>query len=177
MSGEVGTLAMLRSTDTDDPTVATSVIRKYPALFSWLDLIDLNVLLILTLMTVVAGFNMISSLLILLFRHTSTIGTLKAMGMTDRDISSVFLRVSSNLVLKGMAVGNAAALLFCLIQGTTHAIKLDPANYFVSFVPVSVNLPMILLADALAYGVIMLLLLIPCLFIAKVDPARTVRAQ
>ena len=177
MSGEVGTLAMLRSTDTDDPTVATSVIRKYPALFSWLDLIDLTVLLILTLMTVVAGFNMISSLLILLFRHTSTIGTLKAMGMTDRDISSVFLRVSSNLVLKGMAVGNAAALLFCLIQGTTHAIKLDPVNYFVSFVPVSVNLPMILLADALAYGVIMLLLLIPCLFIAKVDPARTVRAQ
>ncbi len=177
MSGEVGTLAMLRSTDVDDPTVATSVIRKYPALFSWLDLIDFNVLLILTLMTVVAGFNMISSLLILLFRHVSTIGTLKSMGMTDRDISSVFLRVSSTLVLKGMLIGNAAALLFCLIQGTTHWIKLDPANYFVSFVPVAVNLPMILLADAIAYGVIMLLLLIPCLFIAKVDPARTVRAQ
>ena len=177
MSGEVGTLAMLRSTDVDDPTVATSVIRKYPALFSWLDLIDFNVLLILTLMTIVAGFNMISSLLILLFRHISTIGTLKSMGMTDRDISSVFLRVSSSLVLKGMLIGNAAALLFCLIQGTTHWIKLDPANYFVSFVPVSVNLPMILLADALAYGVIMLLLLIPCLFISKVDPARTVRAQ
>ena len=177
MSGEVGTLAMLRSTDVDDPTVATSVIRKYPALFSWLDLIDFNVLLILTLMTIVAGFNMISSLLILLFRHISTIGTLKSMGMTDRDISSVFLRVSSSLVLKGMLIGNAAALLFCLIQGTTHWIKLDPANYFVSFVPVSVNFPMILLADALAYGVIMLLLLIPCLFISKVDPARTVRAQ
>ena len=177
MSGEVGTLAMLRSTDVDDPTVATSVIRKYPALFSWLDLIDFNVLLILTLMTVVAGFNMISSMLILLFRHVSTIGTLKSMGMTDRDISSVFLRVSSTLVLKGMLIGNAAALLFCLIQGTTHWIKLDPANYFVSFVPVAVNLPMILLADAIAYGVIMLLLLIPCLFIAKVDPARTVRAQ
>ena len=177
MSGEVGTLAMLRSTDVDDPTVATSVIRKYPALFSWLDLIDFNVLLILTLMTVVAGFNMISSLLILLFRHVSTIGTLKSMGMTDRDISSVFLRVSSTLVLKGMLIGNAAALLFCLIQGTTHWIKLDPANYFVSFVPVAVNLPMILLADVIAYGVIMLLLRIPCLFIAKVDPARTVRAQ
>ena len=177
MSGEVGTLAMLRSTDVDDPTVATSVIRKYPALFSWLDLIDFNVLLILTLMTVVAGFNMISSLLILLFRHVSTIGTLKSMGMTDRDISSVFLRVSSTLVLKGMLIGNAAAMLFCLIQGTTHWIKLDPVNYFVSFVPVAVNLPMILLADAIAYGVIMLLLLIPCLFIAKVDPARTVRAQ
>ena len=176
-STEVGTLVMLRSTDMDDPTVATSVIRKYPQLFNWLNLIDFNVLLILALMTVVAGFNMISGLLILLFRHVSTIGTLKSMGMTDRDISSVFLRVSSNLVLKGMVLGNAAALLFCLIQGTTHLIKLDPANYFVPFVPVSVNLPMILLADLVAYCVIMLFLLIPCLFISKVDPAKTVRAQ
>ena len=128
-------------------------------------------------MTVVAGFNMISSLLILLFRHTSTIGTLKAMGMTDRDISSVFLRVSSNLVLKGMAAGNAAALLFCLVQGVTHAIKLDPANYFVSFVPVHVNPLLIVGADLVSFAVILLLLLIPCLFISRVDPATTVRAQ
>ena len=177
MSGEVGALALLHAGDTDDPTVATSVVRRYPQLFNWLNLIDLNVLLILALMTVVAGFNMISGLLILLFRHVSTIGTLKSMGMTDRAISSVFLRMSSTLVLKGMALGNGAALLFCLIQGTTRLIRLDPSNYFVSFVPVSVNLPMILLADALAYGIIMLLLLSPCLFISKVDPARTVRAQ
>lgn len=177
MSEEVGYLTMLRASDWDEPTVATSVIRKYPQLFDWLGLIDLNVLLILVLMTVVAGFNMISGLLILLFRHISTIGTLKAMGMTDRDITSVFLRVSSSVVLKGMLIGNAAALLFCLIQGTTHVLKLNPVNYFVSFVPVSIHLPMILLADVLAYAAILLLLTIPCLFISKVDPARTVRAQ
>ena len=177
MSEEVGYLTMLRSADWDEPTVATSVIRKYPQLFDWLGLIDLNVLLILVLMTVVAGFNMISGLLILLFRHISTIGTLKAMGMTDRDITSVFLRVSSSVVLKGMLIGNAAALLFCLVQGTTHILKLNPVNYFVSFVPVSVDLPMILLSDVLAYAAILLLLTIPCLFISKVDPARTVRAQ
>ena len=69
------------------------------------------------------------------------------------------------------------ALLFCLVQGTTHLLKLDPANYFVSFVPVSVHLPLILVADVVAYGAIMLLLLIPCLFISKVDPAKTVRAR
>ena len=177
MAEQVGTWAMLRADDVDDPTVATSVVRKYPQLFNWLNLIDFNVVLILILMTIVAGFNMISGLLILLFRHISTIGILKSMGMTDRDISSVFLRVSSHLVLKGMLIGNGAALLFCLIQGTTHLIKLNPANYFVSFVPVSVSVPWILIADLVSYGVIMLLLLIPCLFIAKVDPARTVRAQ
>jgi len=174
---EIGSLSLLMSDDDDDSLVATSVIQRYPQLFSWLNLIDFNVLFILVLMTIVAGFNMISGLLILLFRNISTIGILKSMGMTDRNIASVFLRVSSQLVLKGMAIGNALALLFCLIQGTTHMLKLNPANYFVSFVPVAVNVPMIILADVISYLVIMVLLLIPSLFISKVDPAKTVRAQ
>lgn len=174
---EVGSMSLLLSGDDDDALVATSVIQRYPQLFSWLNLIDFNVLFILVLMTIVAGFNMISGLLILLFRNISTIGILKSMGMTDRNIASVFLRVSSQLVLKGMAIGNALALLFCLIQGTTHVLKLNPANYFVSFVPVAVNLPMIILADVISYLVIMVLLLVPSLFISKVDPAKTVRAQ
>lgn len=176
-TSEIGSIALLNADEDDDTLYAASVQDKYPQLFSWLDLIDFNVLVILLLMTVVAGFNMISGLLILLFQHISTIGTLKSMGMTDRSIAGVFLRVSSVLVLKGMAVGNALALLFCAVQGTTHFIKLNPDNYFVSFVPVSVNIPMILLADAGAFLGIMLLLLIPCLFISKVDPAQTVRTQ
>ena len=143
--------------------------------FDWLNLLDFNVWVILILMTVVAGFNMVSGLLILLFRSISTIGTLKSLGMTDRAIGKVFLRVSSRLVLTGMAIGNGLALLFCLVQGTWHLIKLNPVNYFVSWVPVHVNLPLILLADLVAYGAIMLILLIPTLFIARVDPAKTVR--
>lgn len=156
---------------------AKSLYQRYSTLFDWLELIDMNVLAILVLMIIVAGFNMISGLLILLFRSTSTIGTLKSMGMTDKGIASVFLRLSARHTLLGMLLGNAAALLFCLVQGTTHLIKLNPANYFVPFVPVSVNVPMIILADAIAFGVIMLLLLIPTLFISKVDPARTVRVR
>lgn len=174
---EIGTLALEYAGTYDDAFVASSALDRYPQLFDWLNLIDFNVVAILILMTIVAGFNMISGLLILLFQNISTIGTLKAMGMTDKSIASVFLRVSSNLVLKGMAVGNALALAFCAIQGSTHLLKLNPENYFISFVPVSVNIPMILLADAVAYLAIMLLLLIPTLFISKVDPAQTVRAQ
>lgn len=174
---EIGTLALEYAGTYDDAFVASSALDRYPQLFDWLNLIDFNVVAILILMTIVAGFNMISGLLILLFQNISTIGTLKAMGMTDKSIASVFLRVSSNLVLKGMAVGNALALAFCAIQGSTHLLKLNPENYFISFVPVSVNIPMILLADAVAYLAIMLLLLIPMLFISKVDPAQTVRAQ
>ncbi|MBR3011871.1 MAG: ABC transporter permease [Bacteroidales bacterium] len=174
---EIGTLALVHAGDDDDILVASSLLDKYPQLFDWLNLIDFNALAVLILMTVVAGFNMISGLLILLFRNISTIGTLKAMGMTDRSISSVFLRVSSHLVLKGMLIGNAIALALCALQNATHVLKLNPDNYFISYVPLKVNLPLILLADALAYGVIMLLLLIPVRFISKVDPAVTVRAQ
>ncbi|MCR5245271.1 MAG: hypothetical protein K6C31_03020 [Bacteroidales bacterium] len=150
---------------------------RYSSLFNWLDLVDFNVLAILVLMTVVAGFNMISGLLIMLFRNIHTIGTLKALGMNGGGISAVFLRVASRIVLKGMLAGNALALLFCLVQGRTHLLKLNPENYFVSFVPVSVSIPQILLVDAWAYLVIMLLLLIPCLFISRVDPAETVRVR
>ena len=174
---EIGTLALLMADAEDDDLIATPVTDKYSRIFDWLDLIDLNVMVILILMTVVAGFNMISGLLILLFQNISTIGILKSMGMTDRSISELFLRVSSALVLKGMAIGNILALLFCALQSLTHFIRLNPENYFISFVPVSVNVPMILLADLLAYVAIMLLLLLPTLFISKVDPAQTVRAQ
>ena len=176
-AGRIGTRILLLTPEDEDTALATSALDKYPQIFSWLDLIDLNVLLILVLMTVVAGFNMVSGLLILLFRNISTIGTLKALGMTDRNISEVFLRVASGIVLKGMLAGNAAALLFCALQGSTHLLKLDPENYFVSFVPVHLHLPAVIAADFAAYLAIMLILLLPGLFIARIDPARTVRAR
>lgn len=159
------------------PLIATSAVNRYGHMFDWLDLIDFNVLAILALMILVAAFNMISGLLIMLFRNISTIGTLKAMGMDDVSISKVFLRISSGVVLKGMLIGNVISLVLCAVQSVTHIIKLNPANYFVSFVPVQVNPLQIILADVIAYGVIMLLLLIPSLFISKVDPAQTVRVK
>ena len=76
-----------------------------------------------------------------------------------------------------MAVGNAVAILFCVIQGATHLLKLDPENYFVSYVPVHLDIGAVLIADAAAFAVIMFLLLIPSLFISKVDPAQTVRVR
>lgn len=161
----------------EDILRAVTAQRRYPQLFDWLNLIDFNVLAIILLMTVVAGFNMISGLLILLFRNISTIGTLKSMGMGNRAIGGVFLRLSARIVAAGMLAGNAFALLFCFIQNSTHLIKLNPENYFVSFVPVSVNLPLVLIVDAVAFVIIMLLLLIPTLFISKVDPAVTVRVK
>ena len=172
---EIGSLVSLYQNG--DDMVATSSVSRYPQLYSWLSLIDFNVGIILLLMTVVAGFNMISGLLILLFENISTIGILKSMGMTNKSISKVFLAASARLVSVGMLIGNVSAILICIIQKTTHILKLNPENYYVSFVPVNIDLVQILMADALSFVAIMLLLLIPCLFISKVDPAQTVRVR
>lgn len=173
----IGTLINAYSSDDEESVIASSSVSSYPQLFDWLSLIDFNVLLILILMTIVAGFNMISGLLIMLFENISTIGLLKSLGMTDRAISKVFLSSSAILVAKGMLAGNALAILFCIIQDTTKVLRMNPENYFVSFVPVKMDFGMILTADILAFVLIMLLLLIPCLFISKVDPADTVRVR
>lgn len=175
MAQEIGSIAMLYSSDDDSSVVSVSTAEANPQLFDWLSLIDFNVAVILALMTVVAGFNMVSGILILLFENISTIGILKSLGMTDRSIARVFLRASSVIVLKGMLAGNVLAILFCVIQGTTQLIPLDPSNYFIPYVPVHLEIWKILAADAAAYLLIMLLLLLPSMFISRVDPARTVR--
>ena len=177
LTDEIGMRLLLSGEEVEEDLVATSSVRSYPQIFDWLDLLDFNVLVILILMIVVAGFNMISGLLIVLLRNIATIGTLKTMGMADRAIGKVFLRVSAGVVLKGMLAGNAVGLLLLLIQQATHVLKLDPANYFVSYVPVHIDLPWILAADLVAFAAILLLLLIPTLFIARVDPAVSVRAD
>lgn len=177
VNDEIGTYINAWSSEDEEFVVSVSSVSSYPQLFDWLDLIDFNVFVILVLMTIVAGFNMISGLLIMLFENISTIGLLKAIGMTDRAISKVFLSSSAFLVFKGMAVGNLLAVLFCVIQDKTGLLRLDPENYFVSSVPVDLDLGMVLTADAISFVVIMILLLIPCLFISKVDPADTVRVK
>ena len=161
----------------EDALYVTSSEESYRQIFDWLKLLDFNVLVILILMTVVAGFNMVSGLLIMLLRNIPTIGTLKTMGMSDRAIGRLFVRIGARAVFKGMLIGNALALLFCLVQGATHLIPLDPANYFVSWVPVHINLLWVLLADVAAFAGIIALLWLPSRVVASIDPAKTVKAD
>ena len=173
-------IGFILSTSPDEDENGLYVIssaRSYPQIFDWLGLLDVNVLIVLILMTLVAGFNMISGLLVMLLRNIPLIGTLKALGMQDRAIGRLFVRIGAEAVLKGMLVGNALAFLFCLIQGTPHLIKLDPANYFVSFVPVHLPFWGILGADIAAFLGIVLLMWLPALSISKIDPAETVKAD
>ena len=155
----VSTLLLDSGHPEEEDLLVTTASASYPQVFDWLTLLDFNVVIILVLMTLVAGFNMVSGLLVMLLRNIGTIGTLKTLG------------------IKGMLVGNALALLFCWIQGTWHLIPLDPANYFVSWVPVHVNVLWILGADAAAFLGILALLWLPSRVIARVDPAATVKAD
>ena len=177
ISAQVGAILLDRGVPEEEDLYVSSSRRQYPQVFDWLELLDFNVLVILLLMTVVAGFNMVSGLLILLLRNISTIGTLKTLGMDDKAVGGVFVRVGAGVVLKGMLIGNALALLFCLVQGTTHLIPLDPANYFVSYVPVHVNLLWIMAADIMAFLVILAMLWLTARYVSRIDPAQTVKAD
>ena len=162
----------------DEPSIFTVPLEdKYYVLFDWLNLLDLNVVVILALMIAVAGFNMVSGLLILLFEKISFIGLLKALGMATWGVSKVFLTKSAMIVLQGMVYGNAVALAFCLLQKHFAIIKLDPANYFVSAVPISFDPGSLLLMNAIAFVAINVIMLLPCLFISKINPAATMRVK
>lgn len=161
----------------DDFMMANTIADSFPQIFDWIELIDFNVLFVIILMMIVAGFNMISGLLIILFEHTSMIGLLKSMGMRTSSIIWTFMIGASRQVFTGMLLGNIIAVLLCYIQSNFHVITLDPVNYFVSYVPVNLDVMTILAIDVIAFVVIMVVLLIPSLFISRVDPARTMRMR
>ena len=167
------------STESEDDTslFVTDIRRLYGHLFDWLALIDLNVWMILALMVVVAGFNMISALLIILFEQISTIGLLKALGMTSREVGRVFLLRAGQLVGKGMLWGNMAGIVLCLIQRYTHILKLDPANYFVSFVPIRLQAGPLILLNLAAALLLMAIVSLATRFISRISPDRTMRVE
>ena len=159
----------------DDQLLAVSSADRFSQIFDWIELIDFNVLFVLILMIAVAAVNMMTGLLIMLFENISTIGLFKSLGMRDRNIMNVFMTRAAGTVLKGMLIGNAVAFAFCFIQDKTHLISLDPVNYFVSYVPVYINIASVLAADAIAFVSIIALLVLPSLFILRIDPSKTVK--
>lgn len=148
-----------------------------PQIFAWLDLLDLNVWVILFLMIGVAGFTMISGLLILIIERTQMIGILKALGADNRTIRKVFLWLSVFLIGKGMLWGNAIGITFCLLQSKLSLFKLDPATYYVDTVPVSINIWIFLLLNVGTLLASVLMLLGPSFLITKIDPASSMRYE
>ena len=148
--------------------------RTRPVL-SWLELLDLNVMVILVIMLCVAGVTMVSGLLILILERTTTIGVLKALGASNRRIRRIFLVYAGHILVRGMVIGNVFAFLLALLQSQFHLVRLDPATYYVDAVPLAYD-PVWLIGINLATLLITLLtLVLPAFIVSVVQPAKTIR--
>ena len=154
-----------------------TVEEANPQIFAWLDLLDLNVWVILILMTGVAGFTMISGLLIIILERTNMIGVLKALGADNTAIRKVFLSFSVFLIGRGMVWGNVIGLLFIFIQSQFNLFKLDPSIYYIDRVPVEFNLWLYLLLNVCTLIVSVLMLVGPSYLIAHIHPAKSIRFE
>ena len=149
----------------------------HSGLFAWLDVLDINVWIILALMLGIAGFTMISGLLIIIFERTSTIGTLKSMGASNKTVRKVFMRLASYIIVNGMLIGNAAGLAIALAQQWFHLMPLDPVNYYLDSVPMQVELGWLIPLNVVMFSLSMLMMLIPCAVISRIDPSKSIRFE
>lgn len=154
-----------------------TIQEAYPQIFAWLDLLDTNVWVILILMTGVAGFTMISGLLIIILERTNMIGVLKSLGADNTSIRRIFLTFAVFLIGRGMLWGNAIGLAFCLVQYFFRPFKLDPATYYVNAVPIELNVGMYLLLNIATMAISVLMLVGPSYLITRIHPAKSVRFE
>ncbi|HRT78056.1 MAG TPA: ABC transporter permease [Paludibacteraceae bacterium] len=156
----------------------TQTIKQLnPQIFSWLDLLDMNVWVILLLMLSVAGFNMISGLLILILERTNMIGILKSLGATNWSVRKIFLYHSFFLIAKGMFWGNLIGLSICALQYFTGIIPLDPEAYYVASVPVAFPWGYIVLLNIGTFVASILMMIAPSYLITKISPAKIIRYE
>ena len=148
-----------------------------PQIFDWLALLDTNVWLILGLMFLVAGITVISMLLIIIIEKTSTIGMLKAMGASNGFVRNVFLRRSVRILLLGMLIGNIVGIGFCLLQQYTGFVSLNPETYYLSAVPIELRWTTVIVLNAVAFALWLLMLLIPTGIINRIRPSRSIRFE
>ncbi|HUS85817.1 MAG TPA: FtsX-like permease family protein [Bacteroidales bacterium] len=153
----------------------TNIRIKYPQIFDWLNFQDTNVVVILILMLLVAGFNMVSGLLILILEKTNMIGILKALGSDDNLIRKIFIYQSVYLISTGLLWGNILGLGLAFIQKKFSLISLDPSSYYLTTVPININLIHILLLNAGTMSIIILMLLIPSQLISRITPVKAIR--
>jgi lipoprotein-releasing system permease protein len=155
----------------------TTLRNAFPEIFNWLAILDMNVLIILIIMVVVAGFNMISGLLIMLLEKISMIGILKSMGMTDFSIRKIFMYRSSLIVLKGLLYGNILGLSLCILQQYFGIIHIDPKSYFFSTAPVNIGWLSVILLNICSFAFITLTQIIPTMVITRISPDKTMRKE
>ncbi len=152
-----------------------SITQQYPEIFDWLSILDLNVWVILFLISMVAGFNMISGLLVLILERSNMIGVLKSLGSPNWSIRKVFLYLSVFLTSRGMLWGNIIGISLITIQKLFHVIKLNPETYYVDVAPVNFSLFHLVLLNVGSLIITFLMLIIPSYLVSKISPDKTIR--
>ncbi len=167
-----------RTVDPYGETYSSETIQEAnPQIFSWLDLLDLNVWIILGLMVCVAGFTMISGLLIIILERTNMIGLLKALGAKNRTIRHTFLWFATFIIGKGLLFGNIIGLGLVVLQRFTGLIKLDAQTYYVSTVPVELDPVLIVLINVATLLISVLVLIVPSFLVSHIHPAKSMHYE
>ena len=151
-----------------------SIFDLYPALFDWLNLLDMNVVIIIILMIAVASINMITALLILILERMNMIGILKAMGSTDIQISKIFLYMAGNIIGKGLVLGNIFGIGLAYLQQEYGFLTLDQSAYYLNKVPIELVTTDILWINLGSFAICMFILLIPSRFVSRIQPVKTI---
>ena len=152
-----------------------TIEEKYFNIFEWLKLFDINIIVIITIMVVVATINMVVALLVLILERTQMVGILKAVGAANWSIRKIFLYNAAYLILKGLFWGNIIGISLLLIQKYFGIIKLPPENYYVTVAPVAIDIPAILLINIGTIIICITLLLIPSYIITRISPVKVLR--
>ena len=152
-------------------------MESYPQIFDWLQLQDMNVVIIIALMVLVAGITIISMLLIIILEKTSAIGLLKALGASNGLVRSIFLKRSLNILFLGMLIGNVLGVGLSLIQKYTDIITLSPESYYLSSVPIELNVWYIILLNGGTMLLWIVMLIVPTMMINSINPSKSIRFE
>ncbi len=153
---------------------AQSIRQLYPQIFDWLALLDMNVYVIIVLMILVAGINMITTLLITVLEKTNAIGILKALGARNTMVRNVFLYHAGMLISRGLLWGNVIGIGLCVLQASTGLMTLSPESYYVSEVPINLRLWHILLLNLGSFVISMAMLILPSYIISRISPVKAI---
>ena len=154
-----------------------SIVNRFPEIFNWMALFDINVLLIIIIMILVGGINMITALLVTVLEKTSIIGVLKTLGSSNKSMRTIFLINGAYLISLGLVIGNFIALGLIFIQNYTGFIKLDPDTYYVSELPFDFNLMTLLILNISVLLFCFSMLIIPSFIISKISPSESIKIK
>jgi lipoprotein-releasing system permease protein len=166
-----------RFDDNGTSFLSRSIKELYPDIFGWLELVDMNVWIILVLMLLVASFNMISGVLILILERTNMIGLLKSLGTTNWSIRKIFVYNAAFLIARGMMWGNLIGILLCVIQLKWGILTLNPENYYIDVVPINLELLHIVALNVGSMAIIVLMMVLPSWVITRISPSKSIKFE